>query len=278
MVDVRPRETFYAERERLSNEFSNRARDIYSSMALITMREVWKRVMLSTITLPFTAAGSYIIKNTLDAWGILDDFSVVLGNWLKINVTPTISWSTNVILWTVSSVFMISLYCVALFLIWRRPIQNTKVISSSAFASPSSSQTAGMPTEYNKAVRNRIPIVQLRQLAEAAGWNVDRRTSNDGYNLTNKLNQAAADGALQFWGRKYEYDFGEDGAESVPLVRISQKHFLDYRFESTNLFGDASNFYIFTGQPSKQPRQLRGLIYQDIHIDRNQIEAWLPAR
>ena len=80
------------------------ARDIRSSMALITVREVWKRVVLSAITLPLTAAGSYIIKNTLVAWGILDDFSTVLGNWLKINVTPTIPWSADLRLIPLSQV------------------------------------------------------------------------------------------------------------------------------------------------------------------------------
>lgn len=255
------------------------ARDIRSSMALITVREVWKRVVLSAITLPLTAAGSYIIKNTLVAWGILDDFSTVLGNWLKINVTPTIPWSADLILWTVSSVFMISLYCVALFLIWRRPIQSTKVISSSAFVSPSPNQTAGMPTESNEAVRNRIPIVQLRQLAEAGGWNlIDGRVSNDALAITNGLNQAAVDGTITFWGRKYQYEFGEDAAESMPLVPISKKHFLYYSFQPTNLFGNVSNFYIFTGKLAKQPSELRGKIYRDIHVDRRQMEDWLPRR
>jgi hypothetical protein len=124
----------------------------------------------------------------------------------------------------------------------------------------------------------RIPIVRLREMASARGWNLDRHTSNDGFDLTNKLNQAAADGALQFWGRKYQHEFGEDAAESVPLVRISQKHFLDYSLSSTNLFGSSSNFYTFTGKIGRQPRELIGEIYRDIHVDSKQIESWLPSR
>jgi hypothetical protein len=223
--------------------------------------------------LPITAGGSFVMQRILAAWGILDSFSVLIGDWLKVNVTPAIYWSTETTLWIFAFIIFIMIYGAALAIIWRHGRQ----AYAPADAVPRLG-SAGNSQIKHSSTETRIPIMRLREMASASGWNVDRHTSNDGFDLTNKLNQAAADGVVQFWGRKYQYEFGEDAAESEPLVRISQKHFLDYRFESTNLFGDTKNFYIFTGQLSKQPRQLKGLIYRDIHVDRKQIEAWLPAR
>ena len=244
------------------------------------MREFGKRILWSLLLLPVTAGGSFAIQKILAAWGIIDPFARIVGEWLKMNVTSTVHWSPEIVLWSVAFIIFIILYSGALSLIWRQGGQPGSSISEYASIASSTFAHIEPPHQLNQnvAAQNRIPIVRLREMAAAVGWNVDRHTSNDGFNLTNKLNQAAADGALQFWGRKYEYEFGEDAADSVPLVRISQKHFLDYRFESTNLFGDASNFYIFTGRLGNQPSQLKGWIYRDIHVDRKQIEAWLPAR
>jgi hypothetical protein len=123
---------------------------------------------------------------------------------------------------------------------------------------------------------DRIPLVELRKMAADAGWNINVHTSDDTHNLTERLNQAAADGLVNFWGRKYEYDFGE-GSKSYPLVSIPIGHFVDrYLFSSLNIFGEnVKNFYIHTGKIGKTMREQKGKIFQDIHADRKQLADWI---
>jgi hypothetical protein len=122
---------------------------------------------------------------------------------------------------------------------------------------------------------DRIPLIELREMATKAGWNIDARTSRDTYDLVVRLNQAAVDGLINFWGGKYEYDFGENSNQV--LVNIPISHFADgYVFSCLNIFGDNSkNFYIHTGKIGKTMREQRGEIFQDIHADRKQLAGWI---
>ena len=122
----------------------------------------------------------------------------------------------------------------------------------------------------------RIPLINLRSALQSVGWNTDIHRSNDATALTDSLNQAAADGLIKFYGRKYEYDLGEAASATFPLLEIPSEHFRDFSFQPINLFGDAqSNFYIFTGKLGALPRELRGQIYRDIHAGRTQIRKWV---
>jgi hypothetical protein len=65
-----------------------------------------------------------------------------------------------------------------------------------------------------------MPVLEVRKLAADAGWNINPRISDDAFNLTNRLNQAAVDGAIKFWGRKHDADRSESGVQAIPLIRI----------------------------------------------------------
>ncbi len=123
---------------------------------------------------------------------------------------------------------------------------------------------------------DRIPLVELRGMATKAGWNINVHISHDPHDLVKRLNQAAVDGLINFWGHKYEYDFGEDSNESL-LVNIPISHFVDrYVFSCLNIFGEnRNNYYIHTGKIGKTMREQRGEIFQDIHADRRQLEDWI---
>lgn len=132
------------------------------------------------------------------------------------------------------------------------------------------------PQELEKAPPERVPLIDIVEMAGKAGWNIDVRQSNDATILTNLLNQAAVDKIIRFWGRKYEYDFGEATAATYPLIEIPVEHFMEFSFQPLNLFRDGQkNLYIFTGKLGKQPRELRGQIYQDIHANRTQLGEWM---
>jgi hypothetical protein len=121
---------------------------------------------------------------------------------------------------------------------------------------------------------DRVPLIQLRDMVAQVGWNTNVRTSDDAYEFASRLNQAAVDGKIKFWGRKYVYDFSRPTAD-YPLLEIPLDHFKDYSFDSLRLFGSVDNFHIYTGKLGKSPRELRGHIYQDPHVDSRQLSAWI---
>jgi hypothetical protein len=118
---------------------------------------------------------------------------------------------------------------------------------------------------------DRLPILELRQLAADAGWNTDPFTSDEAFHLTNASIRRRSMVWSGFWGRQHA-DRTEIGVQAVPLIDIPRAHFSQYTFAPMNLFGrNAKNFLIFTGQIGKQPREFRGQIFQDIHADRGQL-------
>jgi len=124
----------------------------------------------------------------------------------------------------------------------------------------------------------RIPIIELRKMAAAAGWSTDAHATvgqNDGFTLANRLRQAVIDKRVNVWGRKYEYDFGEGGAESVPLVLIPSDHFKEFGFDALGLWGQEKNYNIFTNKIPKTARELRGKIFRDLYVDKRQLMAWI---
>jgi hypothetical protein len=122
----------------------------------------------------------------------------------------------------------------------------------------------------------RMPIQELRKLAADSGWNLNIHTSGDASDLTNRLNQAAVDGTIRFWGRICEPERRESDAQTAPLVKICAAHFAEYRLYPVNLFGEeATNFMTFTSRNGMLMRELRGQTYQDIHADRGELVRWI---
>jgi hypothetical protein len=122
----------------------------------------------------------------------------------------------------------------------------------------------------------RTPLLDIVAMAKKAGWDTDLVQSNDASELTDRLNQAAADRTIKFWGRKYKYDLAEAASTTFPLIEIPAEHFAEFSFQPLNLFRDRqTNFYISTGKLGSQPRELRGSVYQDIHACRDQLVEWM---
>jgi hypothetical protein len=131
------------------------------------------------------------------------------------------------------------------------------------------------PSEF-KAAPERIPLLDIIEMSRKTGWDTNAQQSNDATILADSLNQAAVDGVIRFWGRKYKYDFGESASTTYPLIEIPAEHFMEFSFQPLNLFRDGQrNFYIFTGKLGRQPHELRGQIYQDIHASRDQLAEWM---
>lgn len=126
----------------------------------------------------------------------------------------------------------------------------------------------------------RIPFTALRGLAASAGWSDDIRTAdvgdNNWFNFVKSLRQAAVDGALTLSGRRYIHDFDE-ATDDQPLAPIPASHFEVYGFDLIQLATERRNYDIFTNVIGKSPRELRGQIYRDLHVDPAQAEAWLKG-
>lgn len=125
----------------------------------------------------------------------------------------------------------------------------------------------------------RIPLSEMREWATAAGWCGDIQSAtvgdNDWWTFAVRLRQAAVDGAIQFWGRRYVADFGKD-LDTEALVEIPKEHFAIFEFDPTAL-AQADNYDLFTGKLGESPSGWKGQIFRDIHVNADQARAWLAG-
>jgi len=137
----------------------------------------------------------------------------------------------------------------------------------------------GTPRDARALSTKRIPLVTLRDWAIEAGWNGDVQAvaggNNDFWTFKNRLRQAAVDGKIAFWGRKYEY-LPKDLIASEPLVSIPADHFAEFNFDAVEL-ANADNDEIFTGKTSIPRTYLKHSIYRDLHVASDQARSWLNA-
>lgn len=125
----------------------------------------------------------------------------------------------------------------------------------------------------------RVRLSEFRGWATDAGWCSDVQSAtvgdNDWWTFTNRLRQAAVDGVITFWGKKYTFDFGED-LDSEPLVKIPAQHFEKFGFDPTRV-AQAENYDIFTGVLGDPPSAWRGSTFRDLHVDAAEARAWLKG-
>jgi hypothetical protein len=125
----------------------------------------------------------------------------------------------------------------------------------------------------------RSRLTDLREWAVAAGWCSDVRSAtigdNDWWTFATRLRQAAADGSVEFSGRRYVYDFGKD-LDTEPLVKIPTDHFVDFEFDPTAL-AQLDNYELFTGKIGESPSAWKGRIFRDLHVNADQARAWLAG-
>jgi hypothetical protein len=126
---------------------------------------------------------------------------------------------------------------------------------------------------------NRVPFTDLRAWAIAAGWSGDIHAAtigdNDWMSFVQRLRQAAADGAIAFFGRKYLYNFGRE-MDNEPFVAIPPAHFGEFGFDLIQL-ATADNYDIFTTKLGESAASLKGSIFRDLHVTDTQARAWLES-
>jgi hypothetical protein len=125
----------------------------------------------------------------------------------------------------------------------------------------------------------RAPLTDLREWAVAAGWCSDAHSAtigdNDWWTFATRLRQAAVDGSIEFWGKRYVYEFGKD-LDTEPYVRIPSDHFEEFEFYPTEL-AELDNYDLFTGKIGDSHSAYRGQTFRDIHVNAGQARAWLDA-
>jgi hypothetical protein len=129
------------------------------------------------------------------------------------------------------------------------------------------------------AAPRRVPLSELREWATDAGWCSDAQSAtigdNDWWTFATNLRQAAADGSVGFWGRRYVADFGKD-LDTEPLVEIPRDHFAEFEFDPTAL-AQVDNYDLFTGKIGHSQNEWKGRVFRDIHVSADQARAWLTA-
>lgn len=134
------------------------------------------------------------------------------------------------------------------------------------------------PRKTSGMVSERTPITDLRDWAVEAGWDADIFSivigGNDFLTFKTRLEQAAVDGDIKFWGRKFRYDTSEDMKDSEKLVEIDPSHFEEFQLEVQEI-AQSKNYDIFTHKPGVNPSQLKDQSFRDLHINAAQARAWL---
>jgi hypothetical protein len=125
----------------------------------------------------------------------------------------------------------------------------------------------------------RIPVSEFREWASAAGWCRDVHSAtigdNDWWSFAVRLRQAAVDGTITFFGRRYVADYGRD-LDTEPLVQIPKEHFAEFEFDPTAL-AQVDNYDLFTGKIGHSPSEWKGRNFRDLRVKADEAQAWLGA-
>lgn len=206
-----------------------------------------------TVALAVVAAiVRYVAGHALASWGILDPYAQSLGKWFKMNVTPEQAG------WTAATLLALTLYGIALYFIWWRHSR--------------SDSPRAAPTELPSQIfSKRIPLVtDFYNLAAKAGWSTNARAVTFGKNgpalLLRTLRQAAADGAMQLYGRKASEM--PASLDSTPLVPIERDHFNHYEISPWG--GNDKTVRDF------HPHDPHGG-FRDLHVNEQQAKDWLAG-
>lgn len=114
---------------------------------------------------------------------------------------------------------------------------------------------------------DRVPFVRIRHIAHEFELVLDPHDPTSGnmaYDIEGALRQAAVDGQLKVWGRKYRGPVKDND----PLVAIPQSHFEDYGFAHGNLHYETANSQTHTtsGIAKKLADHKSGEVFYDVQI------------
>jgi hypothetical protein len=137
---------------------------------------------------------------------------------------------------------------------------------------------APKPDEFSEAFRerstDRIPFVRLRDIAPEFGIDLsssETPSANLAYDIEGALRQAAVDGNLQVWGRKYQGPVQSND----PLLKIPASHFAEFEFGHGNLHYKTENRFSHTGKITKRLEELAGQAYYDLQLSDSDARAVL---
>jgi len=125
-------------------------------------------------------------------------------------------------------------------------------------------------------VDTRMPLIELRDLAETKGWDFSETTKLNGLEFIKELRQVGLDGEISFWGRPRKYDF-EDLNLDEPLHKIDSEHWKYFKISGLihtikEDIGSEENKYV-KSHSFDRDKGREGFI--DLHIERESSIAWL---
>lgn len=135
--------------------------------------------------------------------------------------------------------------------------------------------TASVETKVSRAgaiANERIPLLDLRNLAIGAGWPTDHQDAK-WLDFTKALRQSAVDGLLNVWGRQNSSDVDELVANE-PLLLIDKSHWIAFEIDTISMCSANKNLNVRTYNMRAHDWGKRDS-YRDLHVSNGQAEQWL---
>jgi hypothetical protein len=153
------------------------------------------------------------------------------------------------------------------------PFRRSEQPSNSSAPQPQDDRRA-FDEAWQERTTDRIPFVRLRDIAPEFGLDLsssETPTANLAYDIEGALRQAAVDGDLQVWGRKYHGPVQSND----PLLKIPASHFAEFEFGHGNLHYQTENRFSHTGKITKRLEELAGQAYYDLQLSDSDARAVL---
>jgi hypothetical protein len=138
------------------------------------------------------------------------------------------------------------------------------------FVPPTKNRRDYIPSMSFVPCLNRIPLIQLRDLAAYPGW---ENLNSGQYNFLEfrvGLQEAGLNGQLKFWGRPDKQMFPDSG-RPAPLCEIPKGHWSEFEIEILGLALAVDNMNARTYQKGGGKR----MGYVDLHTESSAAWQWL---
>jgi hypothetical protein len=237
------------------------------------MSEFRKRLFLSLATLPITVVVGSVLTHALSYWGILGPLAESLGNWLKVNLGPSIDLPG--MLWGIALLSSLFLYAASLFLIWKKnkthSITSAPAIGVSEAASSQEAASPFPPVEVNNALPDASSAAKKYIPPQSRAFSAGLHVSNIWFQRPHLAERSVIHMNIYGFNGTGEDVFikkreghiwigrGNDGALSVQRSRLPPPKFVE--LQSTKIGAD-SDFSM------KLEQELhRGLVEEWLHAE-----------
>jgi len=119
--------------------------------------------------------------------------------------------------------------------------------------------------------KRRSPIKDILPLAEKAGWVVRGDGNGEMTGFFRGLREAAASGAIKFWGRHYRRTLQDEN----PVLEIKPEHWEAYKFDVASLLDTESTNMGTSSYSLDQAGSWYNGAYSDLRIDMPAFRKWL---